>query len=74
MSLRFMAIVGLLVLALGSMVLWLIPMTTSEPTSVQPIGTSMSNHGEISSANRSDSRMDRHSSADVRENMDEQRR
>ena len=47
MSLRVMTFVGFLVLAVGCMLFWLTPVTTSQPKSVKPIGTSALSHGGV---------------------------
>ncbi|OGW50969.1 MAG: hypothetical protein A2V62_06705 [Nitrospirae bacterium RBG_19FT_COMBO_58_9] len=58
MSLRVMMFVGFVVLVLGCLASWLTPMTTSQPRSITPIGTSAVSHGGIASADHAKSRVD----------------
>lgn len=74
MSLRVMTLVGLLILALGCMIFWLVPVTTSQPKSLKPIGTSAVSHGGSSSADQSRTRMDHPDPGVSREKLDMQRR
>jgi hypothetical protein len=74
MSLRVMMFVGFLVLILGCLVSWLTPMTTSQPRSIAPIGTSAVSHGSIASADHAKSRVDPPGSIGSREEVDTPRR
>jgi len=74
MPLRVMALVGFLVLALGCIMVWLVPATTSQPKSIKPIGTSAVGHGRSSSADQPRSRTNRPDSGGSREELDMERR
>jgi len=65
-----MIFIGCVVLVLGLTMLWLTPATTSQPTLIKPIDTSIQNHKVNSSADQPRSRKDRPDTVDAREKLD----